>query len=97
MLTNDTMTVPADIPDTPGAPPSILSRPGSTAVTSDGAPTLRVIEDWATESGMTVQEFEDTYFEQCVTELVDGHPAVRQVDAERLVLNDEFWPAAPAA
>lgn len=97
MLMNDTTTVPADIPDTPGAPPSIFSRPDSTAMTSDSASDMRLVEDWATESGMTVQEFEDAYFEQCVTELVDGHPAVRRFDAERLVLDDEFWPAAPAA
>lgn len=91
MLMNDTTTGPTD------APPSILSRPNSTAITPDGAPDMRVVEDWATESGMTVQEFENAYFEQCVAELADGHPAVRQFDAERLVLNDEFWPAAHAA
>lgn len=90
MLENGT-TVPAD------APPSLLSCPAPTAVPQDGAPDMRVVEDWATESGMTVQEFENTYFEQCVAELVDGHLAVRLVDAERLVLNDEFWPAAHAA
>lgn len=90
MLVNDT-TVLAD------ASPSILSRPDSTAMPRDDAPDMCVVEDWATESGMTVQEFENAYFEQCVAELVDGHPAVRQFDAERLVLNDEFWPAAHAA
>ena len=94
MLMNDTTTVPVDVPD---APPSVLSRPDSAATSPDGAPNLRVVEDCATESGMTVQEFEDAYFEQCVAELADGHPAVRQFDAERLVLNDAFWPAAHAA
>lgn len=76
MLMNDTTTVPVDAP---GAPPSILSRPDSAAMSPDGAPDMRVVEDWATESGMTVQDFEDAYFEQCVAELMDGHPAVRQV------------------
>jgi hypothetical protein len=60
--------------------------------------TLRsAVEAWAADSGMTVPDFEHTYFEQCVGDLLDQHPAVRRVDAERLVLNEVPWLTESAA
>jgi hypothetical protein len=55
------------------------------------------VQAWAADSGMTVPDFEDAYIEQRVSDLLDQHPAIRRVDAERLVLNEVPWLTESAA
>lgn len=46
---------------------------------------------WAVESGLTMSDFQHAYVDQCVADLLDQHPAMRCIDAERLVLGASPW------
>lgn len=49
------------------------------------------VDAWSTECGLTVQDFQRHYLEECVADLLDQHPTIRRQDAERLALAAETW------
>ncbi|OLF08574.1 hypothetical protein [Actinophytocola xanthii] len=72
-------------------PVSSTSLSGQVPETEDVAFCRSAAEDWAAESGLTMQEFQRTYVEQRVAELMDQHPALRRLDAESLALTETPW------
>jgi len=55
------------------------------------AAVTALVQAWSAESGLSVPEFQRTYLEERVADLLDEHPAMLRHDAERDVLGAEPW------
>jgi hypothetical protein len=75
----------------PTVPVSSTGLSGQVPETDDAAFCRSAAEDWAAENGLTMQEFQRTYIEQRVAELVYQRPALQRLDAEGLALAEAPW------
>jgi hypothetical protein len=64
---------------------------GQAPVEDDVTSHRAAVAVWAVESGLTMSDFQQSYVDQCVADLLDQHPAMRCIDAERLVLSTTPW------